>query len=329
MKKLSIIYDVTAFCPWNCNICCMGANPKKTCIDKELSLEEKLNVKDQIKELSENGYDVRIDLSGGEIFAANIPDHKMLISGLSEVIGREKIGISCSGYNINKDLAGFLSMTVHDVEMTMDVSPCSPYKLRPNEYSNVAAKAVTVLKKAGCKVGLQTVASSYNSSYDDALSVYSWACRNKVDNWSILRFFPSGRGSAFPQAAMSDDECRAYVKMIQKMTEELPTVHKPKVDFHYLMPGHEKYTHECRCVKRSIGILPNGNVVACFWALDNNTDIIDPKFMLGNVKENTLLEILNSEKAHYWTDSDHCCELSSDFSNKKTERSGSFDVLSA
>lgn len=145
----------------------------------------------------------------------------------------------------------------------------------------------------------------------DALAVFAWACANGVDNWSILRFFPSGRGADYPEAAMTDAQCEVYVHMVQEMVDSLPVGHKPEVDFHYLMPGHKKYTNICRCVRHSIGILPNGDVVACFWALDSSTGAVDPKFLLGNVKDNSLLEILNGEKARYWSDCEHCCELGS------------------
>lgn len=327
MKKLSIIYDVTALCPWNCNICCMGATSDKTCKNNELTQAQKLDVVRQVKELSENGYDVRIDLSGGELFT-DVPAHTELLSALSSALGRDKIGVSCSGYGITDKIADFLGKTVHDVEMTMDVVPYRPYKLRPIGYSVAAAKAVPLLKAAGCEVGLQTVVSSYNSNYADALAVFAWACANGVDNWSILRFFPSGRGAAYPEAAMTDAECEAYVRMVLAMADSLPADRKPKVDFHYLMPGHKKHTDVCRCVRHSIGILPNGDVVSCFWALDSSTGAIDPKFLLGNVKDNSLLEILNGERARYWSDCEHCCELS-DKPKIDSERSDFYDVLSA
>ena len=325
MKKLSIIYDVTALCPWNCAICCMGATSDTACRSNELTQKQKLEVVRQVEELTENGYDIRVDLSGGELFT-DIPAHTELLAAFSAMLGQEKVGVSCSGYGIDAKLAEFLASTVHDVEMTMDVVPYRPYKLRPMAYGHAAAKAVPLLKEAGCKVGLQTVASTYNNSCRDALAVFAWACANNVDNWSILRFFPSGRGAAFPEATMTDQQCTEYVHMVKTMVDAFPVDYKPKVDFHYLMPGHKKHTDECRCVHHSIGILPNGDVVACFWALDNAAGTIDPKFLLGNIKNHTLLEILNSEKARYWSDCKHSCEFSS---GKGLERSYSHDILSA
>ena len=96
MKKLSVIYDVTALCPWDCAICCMGASSDTSCRKNELTREQKLNVVRQVKELSENGYDVSVDLSGGELFT-DIPVHTELLSAFSEALGRDKLVPRCIG----------------------------------------------------------------------------------------------------------------------------------------------------------------------------------------------------------------------------------------
>ena len=308
MKKLSVIWDITKLCPWNCAICCMGASSDKNCLTDELSHDNKLNVVKQLGELKQNGIDVKCDISGGELLT-NL-SHLDIISALSETLGKENVGVSCSGYRIDVDIANFLSKTVHDVEMTMDVIPGRKYILRPNGYHKIAGKAADLLKAAGCEVGLQTVASKYNSSPEMAQEVFDWCCEHGVDNWSILRFFPSGRGANYPEAAMNAAECMRYVGDVQKVAENSNKSTKPAIDFHYLMPGHSKYSTVCRCVRKSIGILPNGDTVACFWALDSSTGAINPKFLLGNVKNNTLTEILDGEKAKYWSECEHHCELS-------------------
>ena len=81
-RKLSVIYDVTALCPWNCAICCMGATSDRSCLRKELTQERKLSVVPMLAELRDNGYDVSVDLSGGELFT-DIPSHTELIAKLS------------------------------------------------------------------------------------------------------------------------------------------------------------------------------------------------------------------------------------------------------
>ena len=50
------------------------------------------------------------------------------------------------------------------------------------------------------------------------------------------------------------------------------------------MPGTEK-SPECRCVRKSIGILPDGKVTACFWELEEGGKLTDNKFLLGDIRE--------------------------------------------
>lgn len=308
-QPLTIIYDVTTTCPHNCQICCMGATCTEPDYNKELTPQERLSfISKQLAELKEYR-DVRIDFSGGEIFWKNLEDNINLIKTASTILGKDKVGVSCSGININEKVAKELSGFVSDVEMTMDSLPGIAYKLRPLSYANAAAKAVPRLKKAGVVVGIQTVLAQSNSSEQALRALYDWLCKNNVDNWSLLRFYPSGRGADYPEEWLSDEECLRVVKFIQRMDVENPSANKPKIDFHYTMPGHEKHTNMCRCVKKSIGILPNGKVTACFWAVNGATEITHEKFYLGDVREQTLVEILHGEKAKYWTSGCHNCEL--------------------
>ena len=59
-SKLSVIYDMTYKCPWNCPICCMGAT---SCVDEdrdELTLGEKKRIVEKIAE-AKKMRQVRID----------------------------------------------------------------------------------------------------------------------------------------------------------------------------------------------------------------------------------------------------------------------------
>ena len=81
------------------------------------------------------------------------------------------------------------------------------------------------------------------------------------------------------------------------------------MDYHYLLPNHVKHSTECRCVKRSIGILPNGTVTACFWGLDRKRNPLEPRFRLGKVPEESLSSIMEGQNAKYWENQSHRCCL--------------------
>lgn len=303
MKKLSVIYNVTSACPWDCSICCMSAMRKKD--SDELSWEEKIAVVDMIAELSKTR-DVRCDISGGELFTDL--RHMELLRRLSDSIGKEKVGISISGTYLEENMVKELSTLINDVELTMDCVPDLSYPSRPKGYHEVAARAAVLLKEHNVKVGIQTVLTSDNCNIEMMEEQLKWMCEHHIDSWSFIKFFPVGRGYNHPEKAITDDEWLWYQANLERRVR-LQKCKTPHLDYHYLMPNHVKYSTECRCVKRSIGILPNGIVTSCFWGLDDKRQPLDPRFELGKVPGEKLSDILTNDKAKYWEDQIHSCCL--------------------
>ena len=286
-KNLSVIYDMTYTCPMNCKICAMNATTSAS-DESELTHADKLDLVRKVADLTKIR-NVRMDFSGGEILT-NL-DNISVIEAAAAVLGKDKIGMSTSGYNLNDAVAKRLSHCVSDVEMTMDVIPGQPYPLRPLGYANAAHKAIPFLKKYDISVGIQTVLAHSNCNETDLRNLYQYLCEQEVDQWSLLRFYPSGKGANYPHEELSDAEEAWAVSFIQQLDEENTSSKKPGIDFHYTMKGHPKHSTECRCVRKSIGIMPDGTVTACFWAVDKAGNV-DPKFYLGNVKDSTLVDIL-------------------------------------
>lgn len=54
--------------------------------------------------------------------------------------------------------------------------------------------------------------------------------------------------------------------------------------------------------EKKIGLDQFGDLYSCIWASDILTDKTNNPFYLGNVLDNTLLEILNSEKTKVFKD---------------------------
>lgn len=313
-EKISIIWDVTRRCVWNCKICCASAiyyksdkqintecNPDFS-FDGELNLKQKKRIIDMLVPGK-----CRIDFSGGEVLldASNLK----LIEYAAEKLGKDSIGISTSGVFLDNVALEVLSKSVKDVELTLDCIPLTSYNLRPTAYHSYIMYAVKRLKEYNISVGVQTVLTKKNMSEHVLKDLYKCICENDIDTWSILRFFPVGRGAQYPDNCISHEECKKTVEYIKNLTKENK---KLDVDFHYLLPNHAKHTHECRCVKRSIGILPNGKVIACFWALNDNMDLLDEKFLLGKLPEQSIKQILEGKKAIFWKKQQHTCSIFAD-----------------
>lgn len=303
MKKYvtkSVIWNITSECCWDCKFCCMDCK-KDYRPEDELSLSEKLNLVDNLKEIG-----VRVDISGGEPFV-NYSENIKVIEKASHLLGKENIGISCSGAFIDEKRAIELAKLVNDVEITLDCHPDLDYDYRPAGYHRTAAKSLKLLKSKGLKVSAQTVLTKANCDKDMLVDLYNWLCSNQIDCWSILRFFAAGRGKNHPDLFMTTVECKEVVRLILEIDKESNNKFKPSIDFHYLMPGHGKYTKICRCVKKSIGILPNGLVTSCFWALDDNQKINNDIFYLGMYPKETLADMLSNSKSAYWLQKEHVC----------------------
>ena len=306
MSRLSIIWDMTPVCPFNCPICCMGAKTNCSNAAAEIEYGLKYAIVGQLLQLAAER-DIKIDLSGGEIMT----DLRNLniATEISKIIGKDNIGISTSGYGIDADIAARLAFIIGEIELTMDTPPGVPYRLRPLEYAKSAARAVPLLKAQGIYTGIQTVLARSNCNKENLSALYRWLCQNHVDEWSLLRFYPSGRGADFPEECLNDTELLQIVHFIQTLDAQNMSTEKPRLHFHYTIKGHSGYTTQCRCVKKSIGIFPDGDVTACFWASDRESHIAKEFFRLGNIKTETLAEILRNPRSCYWQNASHTCPL--------------------
>lgn len=300
-KKTTIVWNPSRKCIWNCAFCCLNA-VTETSGEKlqipELDFAEK---KQFIDQLTANKFS--LDFGGGEILSN--PDHLSLILYASEKLGPKNIGISKTGAYLTDEVVKKLAGKINDIELSMDIAPHQNYKLRPTGYHESAAEGMIKLKAYGFYVGAQTVLTKHNITEEKINELFTWLDQHHIDKWSLLRLFPAGRGSQFQDTTPSYDEYCSAVEHIKKISRSSAML----VHFQYLLPGHENYTTNCRAVKRSIGVLHNGYVVACFWDLDEDMSPTDNRYILGKVPEDNIEDILSSEKARYWLEPDHKCRI--------------------
>ena len=214
---LSIIWNITNLCPWDCDFCVMDAGI--SCHRPELNVSEKLTAIKHLKDV-----DCRVDLSGGEVML-NRKEHLPLISALSAAIGKERLGISCSGAYIGKSEAAFLLEHIADIEMTMDAHPKRNFSHRPKGYHATAGKAADLFTAKGVRVGIQTVITRDHLDNPELLDeLYKWLCEHRISEWSFadffnkLRFvvpyisadFPYGIENQFPDDRRADIMLCAY-----------------------------------------------------------------------------------------------------------------------
>lgn len=306
----SIIWNMTRLCPWACKFCCVGAECisglKKINTEKdknfkhnnELSFNEKIAAIDQLKK-----GDFRIDFSGGDLLIDPLNIEVVLYA--AEKLGKDHIGISVSGAFIDNEVVSKLEGKISDVEMTLDYIPFRSYSSRPIGYHEYTANAVKLLREKNISVGVQTVLTNDNISRESIKEIYDWLVEHNVNGWSLLRYFPSGRGKKFTDITPSHVQYEKIVDYIKDITKD----GNIDVHFQYLLPNHSGYSLKCRAVNHSIGILPDGTITACFWGLDENMKPTDPKFILGKVPEMNIYDILENDRSQYWISNCSECEI--------------------
>lgn len=300
-KKTTIVWNPSRKCVWNCAFCCLNAVTKAQ-FEKQKVFELTLAEKKQfIDQLSPEKFS--LDFGGGEILLN--PEHLDLILYAAEKLGPKNISISKTGAFLSDEIINKLVGKINDIELSLDVAPHQDYELRPSGYHTSAAYGMIKLKNFGFYVGAQTVLTKQNISQAKIYELFTWLNKHNIDKWSLLRLFPAGRGSQFQNITPTYDEYCQVVEYIKKITCGSNIL----VHFQYLLPGHENYTTNCRAVKRSIGVLHNGYVTACFWDLDENMSPNDNKYILGKVPEDNIEELLANKKAQYWLEQDHKCQI--------------------
>lgn len=288
---MSVIWNLTKACPWDCAICCVSAihvcNTTQHYVKKkqkekgeELMLAEKLAV---LKILAEKNFE--IDFSGGDSLYYD-EDFKV-VEQASYWLPSNKISISTTGYKITYAKLEVLKK-VGIVEFTLDNLPEVKNPFRPLGYNLASMLAMKKCVAAGVKVRAVTVLYSNTISSENLKNVYRWLCKNRIPEWELLRFYPVGRAMKLQKITPSNLE---YLRTMNFLRELRGFT---KIFFQHSLRILERAL-ECPAVIDSIGILPDGQVTACAWALDEHCYPFK-KFHLGKLPEDDLYDILDKAR---------------------------------
>ncbi|HUT96001.1 MAG TPA: radical SAM protein [Candidatus Paceibacterota bacterium] len=284
---MDVIWNLTRACPWDCAICCVsgfhvcntteylvqsGAKEK----GEELTLAEKLAV---LKILADR--DFEIDFSGGDPLYYD--EDFRVVEQATYWLPSRKIGVSMTGSKIT-DAKLELLEKISVVEFTLDNPPEVENPFRPRGYNLASMVAMKKCIATGIKIRAVTVLYPVTMTEKNLESVYRWLCENGISEWELLRFYPVGRATKLAELTPSNQE---YLKAMRF----LRGLHGfTKIFFQHSLRILEGII-KCPAVVDSIGILPDGQVIACAWAIDENCRPFKG-FRLGKLPEDDLDEIL-------------------------------------
>ncbi len=287
-----VIWNLTRVCPWNCSFCCVSAIFANNKIDaeikcaKEISRNRQLVFDEKIQVLRIlAAQNVEIDFSGGDpLFCED--DIKVLEKAIS-IMPAEKIDVSMTGTLLNQRKIDILK-NVDKVEFTLDNLPGTLNPLRPSGYNISTMEAMIELLKHDINVSAVTTLHKYTMAKENLIAIYQWLSKNKVKTWSILKFYPVGRGVKTEYLTLSKNaylEIMDFLRSLKGYTE---------VVFQHSMRILNN-TYKCHAAMETVGVLPDGKITACAWALDKRCNPLE-NFLIGKLPEDDFDNMLKKAR---------------------------------
>lgn len=288
---MDVIWNLTRVCSWDCAICCVSALHacdttehfiRATQKEKggELTLVEKLSV---LKFLADRGFE--IDFSGGDPLYCN--EDFQVVEQAIRWLPSNKISVSTTGSRIT-DAKLELLKKVGVAEFTLDNLLETENPFRPRGFNLASMMAMRKCVTAGIKVRAVTVLYSATISQENLENIYRWLCENRISEWELLRFYSVGRAAELSEITPSDSEYLKAMEFLRKLHGFTGIFFQHSLK---ILEG----TLKCPAVTDSIGILPDGQVTACAWAIDGNCHPFK-EFCLGKLPEDNLDEILDKAR---------------------------------
>lgn len=278
------IWNLTNICPWDCKFCCVSAK-RAVPVSRKIGLElptDELDLTSKMEilhQLVDNG--IKIDFSGGD--PLYFDDDYAVIGKAVEILPRTMINVSTTGIAFDNRKLNVLSR-VGKVELTLDNLDVTDNSYRPKGYNVSSMRVLKKLASAGIRCSAVTILYPLTMSDDNLRSLYAWLCDNSIPQWDILKFSAVGRGVGSEDLVVSNERYLERMQFIESLGGSI------RIAFQYslrVLAG--KYT--CHAVHESIGILSDGAVVSCAWALDRDGRPLEG-FSFGKLPEDDLGDIL-------------------------------------
>jgi MoaA/NifB/PqqE/SkfB family radical SAM enzyme len=327
-RKVDIIFNLTLVCQWDCEVCCVDAihvqrkNGHAVLRSEGLTKETRIPIKpgdDNVYELAYRhraaqgleltfehkkraidnleGFDARVDISGGD--ALLLRDNFQILKYASERLGKSNVSLTATGAGSSHYSATQLAPLVDEYNFTFDAESAFDVANRPSGYALGNLKKAEAFVKLGAKTRAELPLTKSIMSEDHLARVYKLLHQKGIGKLLLMRLFPVGRGSGLPQEIPSPADYRRTIEAMRRLEAVYKTpVLKLQCALKHLTgePLANNF-NPCDLVHESFGLMADGTLLASPWAINGRGRPLDPVWILGNLAQTPLGEILASEKA--------------------------------
>lgn len=330
MTKLDLIYNMTAVCPHDCATCCVDAVHAKREGDQILVRREGLTVTDRLarppgrgdifgvaaRHLQAQGLeldlagklrlignidvpDTRLDISGGDPLC--VPENLQVLKAASAILGRANITLTATGAGLAgvdiPEVAGLIS----EYNFTFDSASVADVAHRPKQYAARNFKVAQQFAGVGALTRAEFPITRSTSEPDHLRRLYRLLHDAGIGKLLLMRLFPVGRGGGIAGDTLTPAEYRDAITLLRELEVEYgsPTLKLQCALRHFEAPTASLLTRSvnpCDMVQESFGVTPDGTVLMSPWAINGRGRPMHPLFILGNLAEQKLSEILATER---------------------------------
>lgn len=355
---LDIIYNMTPVCPHDCPLCCVDAAHvtrqgddvviridglqtehrvprgddarsifdiaagKLQSLGRELSLAQKLTTLANI-----DVEHVRLDISGGDPLV--VSDNVAVLRAASAKLGPDYITLTATGSGlVGIDLPELASL-VGEFNFTYDSASIDDVADRPDAYASANLAVGRKLAALGAITRAEFPITRATCDPDHVRRLFINLHQAGITKLLLMRLFPSGRGATVEAKTLSRAEYAAVIAQLRALEREFgaPQLHLQcalrHIDADTSAPASTDAVNPCDMVRESFGLTPMGVLLASPWAINAKGWPSDPDFVLGNLLEQKLSEIIASPRVRELRERanenfGHCKVLAERFSNRAT-----------
>lgn len=325
-RTVDIIWNMTLVCSWDCPVCCVDAihvarkngnivlrskglsvtetiptsGKCGTIFDQaikyrqqqgsELTLESKLQILENIK-----GFKVKLDFSGGDPLSAR--ENLDVMRKASEQLGRRQITLTATGAGLASYEPSEISPFIGELNFTYDDVTIRGGRNRPDGYALSNLKKAAQFANAGVKTRAECPLTVRNINKRVLSQLYLDLYERGIDKLLLIRLFPVGRGTLLPEEVPTNAQYREAIEVLREMEARYGGT---KIKLQCALKWFDNELLEknpCDLFSESLGLTSRGTLLASPWAIGPNGEPLDDVWVLGNLGDNTLAELLSSEKA--------------------------------